>query len=88
MLCPSLHGLHEMVNICADFGTDYHVTFNDKKTTCIMFGTSAAGCKCISVNDNCFRHTVVVITDQYYGNRMAEALAVSVYRGTKVYDAS
>ena len=41
-----------MVNICADFGTDYHVTFNDKKTTCIMFGTSAAGCKCISVNDN------------------------------------
>ena len=40
-----------MVNICADFGTDYHVTFNDKKTNCIMFGTSAAGCKCISVND-------------------------------------
>ena len=33
-------------------GTDFHVTFNDKKTTCIMFGTSAAGCKCISVNDN------------------------------------
>ena len=52
LLCPSLHGLQEMVNICADFGTDYHVTFNDKKTTCIMFGTSAAGCKCISVNDN------------------------------------
>ena len=43
LLCPSLHGLQEMVNICADFGTDYHVTFNDKKTTCIMFGTSAAG---------------------------------------------
>ena len=42
LLCPSLHGLQEMVNICADFGTDYHVTFNDKKTTCIMFGTSAA----------------------------------------------
>ena len=43
-----------MVNIglCADFVTDYHVTFNDKKTTCIMFGTSATGCKCISVNDN------------------------------------
>ena len=52
LLCPSLHGLQEMVNICADFGTDYHVTFNDKKTTCIMCGTSAAGCKCISVNDN------------------------------------
>ena len=28
LLCPSLHGLQEMVNICADFGTDYHVTFN------------------------------------------------------------
>ena len=50
--CPSLHGLQEMVNICADFGTDYHVTFNDKNTNCIMFGTSAAGCKCISVNAN------------------------------------
>ena len=53
LLCPSLHGLQEIVNICADFGTDYHVTFNDKKTNCIMFGTtSAAGCKCISVNGN------------------------------------
>ena len=51
-MCPSLHGLQEMVNICADFGTDYHITFNDKKTTCIMFGTSAAGFKCIIVNDN------------------------------------
>ncbi len=38
--------------LCTDFGTDYHVTFNDKKTTCILFVTSAAGCKCISVNDN------------------------------------
>ncbi len=47
-----LHGLQEMVNICTDFGTGYHVTFNDKKTNCIMFGTSPAGCKCISVNDN------------------------------------
>ena len=52
LLCPSLHGLQEMINICADFGTDYHVTFNDKKTNCIMFGTSVAGCTCISVNDN------------------------------------
>ena len=53
LLCPSLHGLQEMVNIYAlIFGTDYHVTFNDKKTTCIVFGTSAAGCKCITVNDN------------------------------------
>ena len=38
--------------ICVAFGTDYHVTFNDKKTTYIMFGTSAAGFKYISVNDN------------------------------------
>ena len=52
LFCPSLHGLQEMVNICADFGIDYHVTVNDKKTNCIMLGTSAAGCKCISVNDN------------------------------------
>ena len=52
LLCPSLHGLQEMVNTCADFGTDYHVTFNDKKKNCIVFGTSAVGCKCISVNDN------------------------------------
>ena len=50
--CPSLHGLQEMANTCAGFGTDYYVTFNGKKTNCIMFGTSAAGCKCISVNDN------------------------------------
>ena len=29
LLCPSLHGLQEMVNICADFGTDnmHHVWY-------------------------------------------------------------
>ena len=72
LLCPSLHGLQKMVNICADFGTDYHVTFNDKKTNCIMFGTSAAWCKCISVNDNEImwsnrvKHLGDVIDCEYY----------------------
>ena len=40
-----------MVNIlCTDFGAEYHVTFNDKKTVGIAFGTNATGCKAIRVN--------------------------------------
>ena len=50
LISPSLYGLQQMVNICTDFGAEYHVTFNDKKTVGIAFGTSAAGCKAIRVN--------------------------------------
>ena len=33
LLSPSLKGLQYMVNICEEYGKEFHVTFNDKKTT-------------------------------------------------------
>ena len=32
LLSPSLQGLQYMVNICEEYGKEFHVTFNDKKT--------------------------------------------------------
>ena len=39
LICPSLRSLVEMVKICKNFGTDFNVTFNPKKTVCIKFGS-------------------------------------------------
>ncbi len=40
LFCPSKSGLLKMINICEQFGIDFQVTFNDKKTQCICFSKS------------------------------------------------
>ena len=35
-----------------EYGKDFHVTFNDKKTTGMVFGASNGNCKAIHVNGN------------------------------------
>ena len=52
LLSPSVQGLQYMVNICEEYGKEFHVTFNDKKTTGMVFGTSNGNCKAIQVNGN------------------------------------
>ena len=52
LLSPSLKGLRYMLNICEEYGKEFHVTFNDKKTTGMVFGTSNVNCKAIQVNGN------------------------------------
>ena len=52
LLSPSLQGLKYMVNICEEYGKEFHVTFNDKKTTGMVFGASNGNCKAIQVNGN------------------------------------
>ena len=52
LLSPSLKGLQCMVNICEEHGKEFHVTFNDKKTTGMVFGTINVNCKAIQVNGN------------------------------------
>ena len=37
LLCPSIKGLQMMINICRDFGVEYDVKYNDKKTVCMCF---------------------------------------------------
>ncbi len=40
ILCPSKSGLQKMINICEQFGIDFWVAFNDKKTHYIYFSKS------------------------------------------------
>ena len=35
-----------------EYGKEFHVTFNDKKTTGMVFGASNGNCKAIQVNGN------------------------------------
>ena len=38
LLCPSITGLQKMITICEEFGKEYDVSFNAKKTMCICYG--------------------------------------------------
>ena len=40
VLCPPIGGLQKMINICEDFGIEYDVTFNAKKTLGICYGNA------------------------------------------------
>ena len=41
LICPSLHGLNEMISVCDKFADDYLVLFNAKKSVAINFGGNA-----------------------------------------------
>ena len=40
VLCPSVGGLQKMLYICENFGKEYDVTFNAKKTLAICYGNN------------------------------------------------
>ncbi len=37
LLCTSVKGLHRMVDLCSNFGLEFSVTYNAKKTKCMKF---------------------------------------------------
>ena len=37
LICPSIGGLQKMVDICANFGLEYDILYNAKKTVCTCF---------------------------------------------------
>ena len=41
LLCPSRMGLQKMLHICEDYGRDYNVSHNSKKTFCIVFNKTS-----------------------------------------------
>ena len=40
LLCPSLHGMQKMIDVCETFADEFDVIFNSKKTVCIKFGNN------------------------------------------------
>ncbi len=37
LLCPSIKGLQKMFNISSEFGIEYDICYNEKKTVCICY---------------------------------------------------
>lgn len=37
ILCPSVRGLQSMVDTCAEFGIEYDILYNEKKSVCIVY---------------------------------------------------
>ena len=38
LLCPSIRGFNIMLSICEEFGKEYFIKFNNKKSMCITYG--------------------------------------------------
>ncbi len=52
LLFPSRYGLQKMIRICEEFGVEFRVTFNVKKTQCIKFGQiNDTLCKPVTLNN-------------------------------------
>ena len=45
LLSPSVKGLRSMIDICENFGENYGVKFNSKKTVCMLFSRLSVGSK-------------------------------------------
>ena len=45
LLCPTLSGLEEMLNVCEDFAKDYNILFNASKSKLMYFGKNNLNCE-------------------------------------------
>ena len=44
LVCPTISGLREMLNICEDYANDYNILFNASKSKLIYFGKQYVNC--------------------------------------------
>ncbi len=52
LLCHNRYGLEKIIRICEEFGVEFRVTFNAKKTQCIKFGLiNDTLCKPVTLNN-------------------------------------
>ena len=75
LLSPSIRGLNRMLSICEEFGKQYYIKFNSKKSMCIQYGEKYY-CEKAQLNEktiiwvNSVKHLgniVLLITVQVYG---------------------
>ena len=38
LICPSICGINNMIDICCEYAKEYDITFNPTKTVCIKYG--------------------------------------------------
>ena len=66
LLCPSINGLEEMLDICDVFSKEYFVKYNASKTVAICYGKSGGKPKrSLSLDGECIRWETSV---KYLGN--------------------
>ena len=53
LLCPTLSGLQEMLNVCEDFAEDYNILFNASKSKLMYFGKDNLNCEYLLCMSNC-----------------------------------
>ena len=50
LLCPGIRGLNVIIVLCCEYAKEYDVTFNQKKTVCIKFGSKITIYEHVSLN--------------------------------------
>ena len=70
LLCPTLSGLQEMLNVCEDFAKDYNILLNASKSKLMYFGKDNLNCE----NLLCMSNGSSIEFDEQY-----------LHLGTKIY---
>ena len=70
LLCPTLSGLQEMLNVCEDFSKDYNILFNASKSKLMYFGKDNLHCENLLCMSN---------------SSSIEFVEQCVHLGTKIY---
>ena len=75
LICPSIRGINNMIDICCEYAKEYDVTFNPTKTVCIKYGDTVELNEHVVMNGNIIEwaHNV-----RHFGNLVDVTLSDSL----------
>ena len=84
VLCPSIGGLQKMINICENFGVEYDVNFNAKKTIGICYGDlNSNEIRSVYLNGVAIKwHSVVKYLGNLLSHDLSDAADVKLKKGS------
>jgi hypothetical protein len=84
LLAPTAQALKAMLQICEEFGREFHITYNPKKTVCIHFKGKAVKCETpvVSLNSSQLQwHSTVKHLGCYVSQNLTEEHEIKAKRG-------
>jgi len=84
LLAPTVHALKAMLHICEDFGREFNLTYNAKKTVCIQFKGKEVRCPTPTVflnNTQLQWQTTVKHLGSYISHNLKEEQEIKAKRG-------
>ena len=84
LLAPTVHALKAMLKICEDYGREFNLTYNAKKTVCIHFEGKEIRCGTPDVflnNTKLQWHTTVKHLGSYVSHNLKEGQEIQAKRG-------